>query len=139
MDFSDLAAMTEAKKVEIIKPNGEKTGIFLYLLGQDSKKYKEFERELTLVQLKELANKDDNKKVSLDPDELFQRLEKREKMAFDQALICVDGWEGVHEDGKEVKFSQEKLKEYLSMDGMGWVIEFINNYVMNRVNFIKRS
>lgn len=135
MDFKNVAISTEAQEVELIMQDGTKTGIFFELVGQDSKKYKDFDRQLAIKQLKKMADKKGN--ISFNASKLDETLNEREKNKVEQAAVCIVGWKNVKENDKQIPYSHEKAVELLSIEGMDWVVDFINEYTSDRVNFIK--
>ena len=60
-------------------------------------------------------------------------LEEAEEMAVENALVRLVGWEGISEDGKEVKFSKEKAREVLT--NHNWVREQIISESQDVLNF----
>jgi hypothetical protein len=43
--FDTVSACNNGAKIELLKPNGDGSGIFIFILGRDSDVYKTFERE----------------------------------------------------------------------------------------------
>lgn len=119
-----------ARPLEILLPDGSKTGIVLTIQGQDTRAFKEASKAFAANQL---AKKDKT------PD--FNELEKQR---IELACLCVIGWEGIEEPDEngnlfEVQYSKAKAKEYLSGDWAGFIIEQIEEFVTQRANFFVKA
>ena len=90
-------------------PTGADSGAKLTILGELSptvkaysrKKFAEYQQRQVMLKRK---GKEDEQ----------MSLEEAEEMAVENALVRLIGWEGVTDDGKEVKFSKEKAREVLT-------------------------
>ena len=116
-------------------PDGTKTGVVLHLIGTDNPKYKEFDRQLSIKNLKKMADKSGN--ISFDINNLEDLLENNEKTAVEKAAICIVGWDGLTENGKAISHSHDNALGLLKTEGMEWVVDFVNAFVSDRANFIK--
>lgn len=64
-------------------------------------------------------------------------LEDAEEEAVEGALVRLIGWDGITEDGKEVKFSKEKATEVLKKHS--WIREQIYEEAKNVQNFTPKQ
>lgn len=114
-------------EVELTLPTGEGSGAYLTILGEQSKTVKAYGRKLfQMWQQKQSIAKRKGREEELS-------LEEAEEQAIDAACVRVIGWKGITEEGKDVKFSKEKLREILAEHA--WIREFIMQESNNIYNF----
>lgn len=116
MTLNDLRPTT--KKIELIHPTQGNTGIYVELVGQDSKAFRERSKALMKQRLAE------GKDAKIDVDQL-------EKDNADLAATCVVGWD------EEVfgPFSKEKAREIMGDPELTWIREQVEEAVKERTNF----
>ena len=105
-DFS--AAAADGYSFNLKLPTGADSGAKLTILGDLSPTIKNYSRKrfAEYQQRQQIAKrKGKEEEISLD---------EAEEMAVENALVRLIGWEGITEDGKEIKFSKEKAREILT-------------------------
>lgn len=135
MDINSLTISNDAVKKELIMPNGEKTGVFLELLGYDHPKVKDYSRSVTIKQMRKMADKKGN--VTVNVNNIAEILEENEKDDIKLAAVCIAGWEGLTENGEPLSYSHDAAVKFLSNEGMNWVVDAIKEFCNDRANFIK--
>lgn len=128
-DFSTSAAdgFTFALKL----PTGADSGAKLTILGELSPTIKNYSRKrFAEYQQRQQMAKRKNKEEDLS-------LEEAEEMAVDNALVRLIGWEGITEDGKDVKFSKEKAREILTAHA--WIRDAIISESQDVLNFSPKA
>lgn len=123
----DLAKLDTSKTAEegaelhVAHPaTGEDLGIKISLIGMDSKTFRDISKSRATASLK---------KKSRDID-LYQG----EAESIDLLAKCTKGWEGITEDGIEVKFSYENaVKLYTKYL---WLKEQVDRFIVDRSNFL---
>jgi len=133
MDISKLQIPKDAVKKELVMPDGSKTGVFLHLIGTDHDDFKKVDREVTIKQLRKIADKKGNINFNVNNIDWDEKDEDKIK----KLAACVVDWEGVTEDGKSLKCTPAKVVEFLSSDGLEWACDLIEEFVDERANFIK--
>lgn len=124
-------AAEQGVELELILPTGAGSGAYLTIIGDNSKTVKAYSRKkFQEYQMKvQIA-----KRKGKEPEELS--LEEAEELAVEAAAVRVMGWKGFTEDGKEVKFSKEKLNEVLTAHG--WIREFVMQESSNIFHFVPK-
>lgn len=124
-------AAEQGVELELILPTGAGSGAYLTIIGDNSKTVKAYSRKkFQEYQMKvQIA-----KRKGKEPEELT--LEEAEELAVEAAAVRVMGWKGFTEDGKEVKFSKEKLNEVLTQHP--WVREFVMQESSNIFHFVPK-
>ena len=124
-------AAEQGVELELILPTGAGSGAYLTIIGDNSKTVKAYSRKkFQEYQMKvQIA-----KRKGKEPEELT--LEEAEELAVEAAAVRVIGWKGITEDGKEVKFSKEKLNEVLSVHQ--WIREFVMQESSNIFHFVPK-
>ena len=124
-------AAEQGVELELILPTGAGSGAYLTIIGDNSKTVKAYSRKkFQEYQMKvQIA-----KRKGKEPEELS--LEEAEELAVEAAAVRVMGWKGFTEDGKEVKFSKEKLNEVLTQHP--WVREFVMQESSNIFHFVPK-
>lgn len=124
-------AAEQGVELELILPTGAGSGAYLTIIGDNSKTVKAYSRKkFQEYQMKvQIA-----KRKGKEPEELT--LEEAEELAVESAAVRVMGWKGFTEDGKEVKFSKEKLNEVLTQHP--WVREFVMQESSNIFHFVPK-
>ena len=124
-------AAEQGVELELILPTGAGSGAYLTIIGDNSKTVKAYSRKkFQEYQMKvQIA-----KRKGKEPEELS--LEEAEELAVESAAVRVMGWKGFTEDGKEVKFSKEKLNEVLSVHQ--WIREFVMQESSNIFHFVPK-
>ena len=125
-NFSESAA--EGFSFELKLPTGAPTGTKLTVLGEMSptvklysrKKFAEYQQRQVMLKRK---GKEDEQ-ISLD---------EAEEMAVENALVRLVGWEGISEEGKEIKFTKEKAREVLTAHS--WLRDQIISESQDVLNF----
>ena len=105
-DFS--AAAADGYTFNLKLPTGADSGAKLTILGDLSPTIKNYSRKrfAEYQQRQQIAKrKGKDEEISLD---------EAEEMQVENALVRLIGWEGITEDGKEIKFSKEKAREILT-------------------------
>ena len=109
-------------------PTGADSGAKLTVLGELSptvktysrKKFAEYQQRQVMLKRK---GKEDEQ-ISLD---------EAEEMAVENALVRLVGWEGISEEGKEIKFTKEKAREVLTAHS--WIRDSIISESQDVLNF----
>jgi hypothetical protein len=101
--------------------------ITLRVCGQDSRRYREVDREHTDRRFKRMG-RGGNTDLSAKELEL-ERLER--------VVSCTLGWENVYLDNQPLSFSQENALELYKR--LPWLVEQVNRFVQDRGNFLKAS
>lgn len=124
-------AAEQGVELELILPTGAGSGAYLTIIGDNSKTVKAYSRKkFQEYQMKvQIA-----KRKGKEPEELT--LEEAEELAVEAAAVRVIGWKGFTEDGKEVKFSKEKLNEVLSVHQ--WIRDFVMQESSNIFHFVPK-
>lgn len=124
-------AAEQGVELELILPTGAGSGAYLTIIGDNSKTVKAYSRKkFQEYQMKvQIA-----KRKGKEPEELS--LEEAEELAVEAAAVRVMGWKGFTEDGKEVKFSKEKLNEVLTAHS--WIREFVMQESSNIFHFVPK-
>lgn len=124
-------AAEQGVELELILPTGAGSGAYLTIIGDNSKTVKAYSRKkFQEYQMKvQIA-----KRKGKEPEELT--LEEAEELAVEAAAVRVTGWKGFTEDGKEVKFSKEKLNEVLTQHS--WIREFVMQESSNIFHFVPK-
>lgn len=135
MDIKKLAIPQNSVKKELIMVDGTKTDIILHLISTDHPEYKKLDRKLTLKNFKKFADKKGG--IDMSVSNLDEILDNSEATNIERAAICIVGWEGMTEGGKPFSFSHEKATKLLSTEGADWIVDFVNEFVEERANFIK--
>ena len=123
----DLATLDTAKVAEegaellVSHPTtGEDLGIKIVLIGTDSKTFRDISKTRATASLK---------KKSRDID-----LDQGEVESIELLAKCTKGWEGITEDGIEVKFTYENaVKLYTKYL---WLKEQVDRFIVDRSNFL---
>lgn len=123
-------AAEEGYTFDLILPDGSDAGAKLTILGDLSttvqnfskQKYKEFKTRVDQLKRK-------NKEFDIS-------LEAAEEEAIESALVRLVGWEGITENGKEVKFSKEAAENILRIHP--WIRDQIFEEAANVSNFIPK-
>ena len=109
-------------------PTGADSGAKLTILGELSPTVKAYSRKkFAEYQQRQVMLKRKGKE-----DEQIS-LEEAEEMAVENALVRLIGWEGVTDDGKEVKFSKEEAKRVYAE--YSWIREQVLEQSNNIFNF----
>lgn len=124
-------AAEQGVELELILPTGAGSGAYLTIIGDNSKTVKAYSRKkFQEYQMKvQIA-----KRKGKEPEELT--LEEAEELAVEAAAVRVIGWKGFTEDGKEVKFSKEKLNEVLAQHS--WIRDFVMQESSNIFHFVPK-
>ena len=131
MDLSTLKVDDDAVDLTLKNPvTGEKLDIVLNVIGTDNPKFKMADRAITKKNLKKNSKGGRVNLGGLD-------LEETEEDAIKLAATCIQGWKNVVIDDKKVNYSSaaavDLLKEY------PWIRDQVEEFVSDRVNFIKAS
>ena len=129
-NFTESAA--EGYTFELKLPTGAASGTKLTVLGEMSptikaysrKKFAEYQQRQ--VMLKRKGKEDDQ-----------MSLEEAEEIAVENALVRLVGWQDLHEDGKDVKFSKEKARELLTVHG--WIRDQVITESQDVLNFSPKA
>ena len=105
-NFTDAAA--EGYTFALKLPTGADSGAKLTVLGELSPTIKNYSRK----RFAEYQQRQQMAKRKGKEEDLSQ--EEAEEMAVENALVRLVGWEGIVEDGKDVKFTKEKAREILT-------------------------
>ena len=125
----DFAKAAEAGyEFELMLPTGAGSGAYLTVIGDMSptvktysrRKFQEYQQKVSIA-----------KRKGKDVEELT--LDEAEELAVEAALIRLVNWNGILEDGKEVKFSKEKAQEVLKQHS--WIREAIMENSADVTNF----
>lgn len=125
----DFAKAAEAGyEFELMLPTGAGSGAYLTVIGDMSptvktysrRKFQEYQQKVSIA-----------KRKGKDVEELT--LDEAEELAVEAALIRLVNWNGILEDGKEVKFSKEKAQEVLKQHS--WIREAIMENSADITNF----
>lgn len=128
-DFSTSAAEGYAFSLKL--PTGADAGAKLTILGELSPTIKNYSRKrFAEYQQRQQMAKRKGKEEDLS-------LEEAEEMAVENALVRLVGWEGIVEDGKDVKFSKEKAREILTAHS--WIRDQIISESQDVLNFSPKS
>lgn len=109
LKLTNLAEIAETGyKFEVKLPDGDSTGFYITVRGDQSPKVKAYaKRQFSQLQAKERVAKRKGKEVDYD-------FEDYEEMAIENAALRVVTWEGLLEDGKEVKPTEENIKRIMA-------------------------
>lgn len=124
-DFSTAAA--DGFTFNLKLPTGADAGAKLTILGELSPTIKNYSRK----RFAEYQQRQQMAKRKGKEDDMS--LEEAEEMAVENALVRLVGWEGITEDGKEVKFSKEKAREILTAHS--WIRDAIISESQDILNF----
>jgi hypothetical protein len=121
----------ETFEVEIKDEEGNPTGVFFTLAGPNHPIRKQAQ---LAVNRKLIAHANKTGKVEL-PDPEDAEADKIKNLA--QSTL---GWRGyVNDEGKEVAFSHQEVTELYKAPEMSWLVDFIDNALVEKANFTKRS
>lgn len=120
MDFDQLLtqdAHQEGAEVQIVNPNtGEKTDVYIKVLGPDSK---EFRASVKAALRKMIEN---------DPSDDFET-------DIEQIAAVTVGWRGLMKDGKEMDFTKKACKELYRKSPR--IFDQVNRFIGDYKNFTK--
>ena len=129
-NFSESAA--EGYTFELKLPTGAGSGTKLTVLGEMSPTIKAYSRKkFAEYQQRQIMLKRKGKE-----DEQMS-LEEAEEIAVENALVRLVGWQDLHEDGKDVKFSKEKARELLTVHG--WIRDQVITESQDVLNFSPKT
>lgn len=106
-------------KMELNHPVNGPTGIFLSLIGQDSKVFRDKAREI--------ARNLNDKQGKVNPLDL-------EKQNVELVACCIVGWSDEEAFGP---YSPARALELMQMDELSWVKEEVESFIKERSNFFR--
>ena len=124
MEFNSLLtqeAHEEGAEVQIVNPNtGEKTDVFIKVLGPDSK---EFRTAVKVAMRKAIANS-----AKDDPEDDTET-------DIEQIAAATIGWRGIMSEGKELPFTKKQCKDLYRKAPS--ILDQVNRFIGNYRNFTK--
>lgn len=106
--------------MELIHPSGEPTGIFLQLVGQDSKQYRQV--------IKALAKQAPTDKNTTND------IEFTEMASAKMAAACIVGWT----EGTQLGvYSEQAALDLMMNPEAGWIMEQVDVFASHRKNFFR--
>ena len=114
------ALMPSVAKMELVHPVKGPTGVFLHLIGQDTKVFRDKARAVA----KSLNGK---KPGTVEFDQL-------EKQNVELAATCIVGWSDEEAFGV---YTPARALELMQMDELSWVREQVEEFVKDRANFFR--
>jgi hypothetical protein len=136
-DYSNITA-----ELEILTPEGEKTGAKLTLLHMDSMQFQKKNREvraLYMPKLEKLKIKGSGVDANVEMDgKLAAEMAQIQEEAGAQLLATVTiGWKGLKLGGGEYEYSHDNaIKLYTEYT---WIKDQVDRFIADRKNFIKSS
>lgn len=125
------AQAEEGYRFELLIPElNDPTGAFITVRGAQSPTVKAHAKS-TFNRMQAEAKR--AKRAGREQDDYT--LDEMEQMSIDSAYVRIIGWEGIEEDGKEVKFTEDNVKRILR-DHV-WIREAVIKESDNLLNFIK--
>lgn len=122
-----LQLRPQVKELEIKLPTGESTGIIFKVVGQDSKQFKAVSGKWIELSL------DAAKGKKVNPDQMFQA-------RAEMAAACVVGWSNLDDENDlPIPYSPEKALELLAQPEFSFIVEQLDAFVTERVNFFRKS
>jgi len=113
-------------KMELIHPEIGPTGIFINLIGQDSKVF----RDKAKVIASSLVGKSSK---DADYDKLITQ-------SIELAAACIVGWSGLEdEEGNEIPYSPAKALELVADPGLAYLKEQVEEFIADRKNFFRTA
>lgn len=136
-----VASCSEGAEMELENPaTREGTGIFLKLLGPDSKEYQDIERQIQAASLERSIKR--RKKQNLTEADLLNALTESQPTNVKRVTACTAGWRDadlkdgvILIDGKETEFSKEAARKLY--ERFPWIVEQALEFIRERGNFIK--
>lgn len=110
----------QVAKLELIHPGTGATGVFLHVVGQDTKVFRDKAREIARSISK-------TKGQTADPVEM-------EREGIELVAACIVGWSDEEAFGV---YSPARALELMQMDELGWVREQVEAFVKERANFFR--
>lgn len=128
MDLTKLGAfMPQVTKMELIHPVSGKMNMFLHIVGEDSKGFRDLSKRL----LKDrLANSKDGK-ANIDVDQI-------EKDNIALSAVCIIGWDTELENAFGV-YTPERAVELMGIPELAWMKEQVEAFKGERSNFFPKS
>ena len=105
-------------------------GMFIKIIGKDSKEFKDFTRQKINERLRKDAL---SQKRGKDPE--IRTIEGIEEENIELLTLCTKGWRGVELNGKELPFTPENVKKVYKE--YSWIYEAINTSIGELDNFLK--
>ena len=124
MRLNDLAPTTFS--LELITPAGTKTGVFVELVGMDSKPFVDgIKKTQAAAQNADAAGK----KLSTD---------QKQRLSAETLAGCIVGWTGLSdEDGNPLPHSYDKALEILLDPRFTWINQAVDGAIETRQNFFR--
>jgi hypothetical protein len=119
MKLSDL--MPTSAQMELVHPTKGKLGVFLSIVGQDSKQYREVSKVLMRDRLA-------NKEKVIDVDKVEQ----------DNATLiasCIVGWSD--DEALGGPYTPQRATELMMMPELSWIREEVQAFITERSNFFQ--
>lgn len=113
-----------AQDLAILMPDGEPSGIVLKVISLDGSA----PRAVARAYAQSVVGKDS------------ASIEEMEQHSYNVLAACVIGWSGVQdENGNELPFSQEKVRELFGKSELSFIREQVEAFVSKRAHFFRRS
>jgi hypothetical protein len=120
----DLANLLPAQQELVIKlHDGTPTDVVFYLVGQDSKAFREVSKRHAQAYL--AASKPD--------------VNVLEKQNAELLAACIMNWKGLSENGNPVPYSSDKALELMLMPELTYIREQVEQFIAQRANFFRKS
>lgn len=124
MDLSELStteAHEEGAEVNILNPNtGDKTDVYIKVLGPDSKEWRKQQKKQTAHYLKSLRSGEETDDTDL---------------TIDSLVAVTIGWRGISKDGKPLEFSRAECKNLYTNSPR--VMDQVDRFIGDYRNFTK--
>ena len=133
-DLSTLdttSACDKGAEIELHHPvSNVPLGMFITLIGKDSKEFRDFTRDKTNTRLRKDAMA---QKRGKDPE--IRTVEAIEAENIELLVLCTKGWRGIKLDGEELPFTvQNAIKVYKTYP---FIYEAVNSAIGDLDNFMK--
>lgn len=136
-DYSNITA-----ELDILSPEGEKTGAKLILLHMDSMQFQRKSREIRALYMPKLeklkikgSGVDAN--VEMDGKLAAEMAQIQEESSAKLLAVVTVGWKGLKFGGKEYEFSADNaIKLY---NEYPWIKDQVDQFIADRKNFFKSS
>jgi hypothetical protein len=115
--------MPQATKMELVHPTRGPLGIYLEVIGQDSKPFRDLGKRLMKARL-------GKKDGPVDVDQL-------EKDNAELAAACIVGW--TDDQAFDGPYSPARAIELMAMPELSWIREEVEAFVRERSNFFLKA